>query len=158
MTNEILYDISIYLKEKQFNVSYKPKNENTLFNELTVSLNKEFEGKTFKWNLQILHVTERQDFFEKNKLLQFFVPLSVIQNKEITTSLISFLNTVNSKMILGHFGFLENDNLLYFKYNAIISLDFNINSFELLVDQVNTISLQLLMYKSAFDGILVADK
>lgn len=158
MTNEILYDISIYLKENLFSVSYKPKDENILFNELTVSLIKEFEGKTFKWNLQILHVTERQEFFEKNKLLQFFVPLSVIQNKEATTDLISFLNSVNSKMILGHFGYLEKDNLLYFKYNSIISFDFNKSSFDLLVDQVNTISLQLMMYKNAFDGILLINK
>jgi len=88
--------------------------------------------------------------FKNKKILQFYVQIGTIENKVSISDIIVYLNSVNNKLTIGNFAVIEEEGFIIFKYNCIFNINSTESSYDDLLDQINIISNQLLIYQNAF--------
>jgi hypothetical protein len=150
MNTNVLEDINFFLMDNKFQVYLNPKNEKRSLTELSILIKKNIEEQYFSWLLQIIDLTENRSLFENKKILQFYVQMGTIQNKDSIPGIIVYLNSVNNKLTIGNFAVIEEENFLIFKYNSLFNLNSIKSSYDDLLDEINIISNQLLIYQNAF--------
>jgi len=150
MNTDVLGEISIFLMENKFQVYLNSKNEKRSLSELSILIKKNIEEQYFSWLLQIIDLTENKSLFKNKKILQFYVQIGTIENKVSISDIIVYLNSVNNKLTIGNFAVIEEEGFIIFKYNCIFNINSTESSYDDLLDQINIISNQLLIYQNAF--------
>ena len=125
------------------------------YERLEVKINTQINGETKFWPIEFAFMPGIETSLPGFCVLQCFVPVTASVPHRFAPVLSEMCNLINSKLVLGGFGFLNNYQLLFFKHNLIFSVT-NINIHLTIVNEViNLISYFLISFHEAFNNVIL---
>ena len=75
-----------------------------------------------RWQVEISFMPQLEEQLEDVSILQCFAPISIgtAEGEQVIPQLLWTINRINTKLPLTGFGYLESENTLYFKHNAML--------------------------------------
>jgi hypothetical protein len=125
------------------------------YERLEVRISTQINGENKYWPIEFAFMPGLETSLPGFCVLQCFVPVTASVPHRFTTVLSEMCNLINSKLVLGGFGFLNNFQLLYFKHNLIFSTT-NFETQLIIINEViDLISYFIISFYEAFNNVIL---
>lgn len=150
-----LQSLQNYLINNGHKPQFKEANSVQNYERLEVNISTEIKGETKYWPIEFAFLPGLENSLPGFCILQCFIPVTAAVPHRFAPVLSEMCNLINSKLVLGGFGFLNNYQLLFFKHNLIFSVT-NIDIHLGIVNEViNLISYFLISFHEAFNNVIL---
>jgi len=143
----MLEKINQYLVEKNYQSTFEKAYTNSFYDRLEIKFASVINGQNVYWPIELGNLPVKDEGFEGFSLLQFYIPIVGDLEAANYLPICDLIVKLNTKLTIGCFGYLPSHNLVFLKYNLIISNENYEQNFKIIEKSLSILFFMLINFQ-----------